>query len=469
MIKEYLKAGYPALCLLTQEPQRAEQMLPCEGWRFFAWDCIRGIRDLETNKVIDEIRDPVEAVKWLNGFQDTVLLAHNLHLFLDIPEVVQAIQNGHIWKSTGCTLVMVSPVIQMRPEVEKFFHVIDLPLPNDDELFTLQIEIGKNLNKKPNRKAARAAKGLLEFEAETAYALSLIKKGYFSTRIITEQKGQMIRKSGLMEFWEPAAIEDVGGLGNLKSFIENRARAFSPENEHLPRPKGVLLVGIPGTGKSLSCKATASILGWPLIKLDIGGLKNSLVGESERRMRQATQIIDAFGFAVVWIDEIEKAFAGIKSSGETDAGTTAAMFGHFLTWMSETKTSVLVMAAANNISQLPPEFMRAGRFDATFFVDLPERSERTEIIKIMNRKYKTDIPLKFVDKLNGYTGAEIEQLAKDSLFDGFDEAFNNLVPLSRSMREEINSLREWSKTRARIANTLDEGPQKQRKIRALKS
>ena len=469
MIKEYLKAGYPALCLLTQEPQRAEQMLPSEGWRFFAWDCIRGIRDLETNKILDEIHDPVEAVKWLNGFQDTVLLAHNLHLFLDIPEVVQAIQNGHIWKSTGCTLVMVSPVIQMRPEVEKFFHVIDLPLPNDDELFTLQIEIGKNLNKKPNRKAARAAKGLLEFEAETAYALSLIKKGYFSTRIITEQKGQMIRKSGLMEFWEPAAIEDVGGLGNLKSFIENRARAFSPENEHLPRPKGVLLVGIPGTGKSLSCKATASILGWPLIKLDIGGLKNSLVGESERRMRQATQIIDAFGFAVVWIDEIEKAFAGIKSSGETDAGTTAAMFGHFLTWMSETKTSVLVMAAANNISQLPPEFMRAGRFDATFFVDLPERSERTEIIKIMNRKYKTDIPLKFVDKLNGYTGAEIEQLAKDSLFDGFDEAFNNLVPLSRSMREEINSLREWSKTRARIANTLDEGPQKQRKIRALKS
>jgi len=469
MIKEYLKAGYPALCLLTQEPQRAEEKLPCEGWRFFAWDCIQGIRDLENNKIIDEIRDPVEAVKWLNGFQDTVLLAHNLHLFLEIPEVVQAIQNGYSWKSTGCALIMISPVIQMRPEVENFFHVIDLPLPNDDELYSLQIEMGKELKIRPNKKAARAAKGLTEFETETAYALSLIKRGYFSTRIITTQKGQMIRKSGLMEFWEPAAIEDVGGLGSLKSFIANRARAFAPDNETLPRPKGVLLVGIPGTGKSLSCKATASILGWPLIKLDIGGLKNSRVGESERRMRQATRVIDAFGEAVVWIDEIEKAFAGVKSSGETDAGTTASMFGHFLTWMSETKTSVLVMAAANNISQLPPEFMRAGRFDATFFVDLPEKSERLEIIKIMNRKYKTDIPLKYVDKLNGYTGAEIEQLAKDSMFDGLNEAFNNLVPLSRSMREEINSLKEWSKTRARIANTLKEGPQKQRKIRALKS
>lgn len=469
MIKEYLKAGYPALCLLTQEPQRAEQKLPCDGWRFFAWDCIRGIRDLENNKIIDEIHDPVEAVKWLNGFQDTVLLTHNLHLFLEIPEVLQAIQNGYRWKSTGCTLIMISPVIKMRPEVENFFHVIDLPLPNDDELFTLQIEMGKELKIKPNRKAARAGKGLTEFEIETAYALSLIKKGYFSTRIITTQKGQMIRKSGLMEFWSPAAIEDVGGLGNLKLFIENRSRAFSPENETLPRPKGILLVGIPGTGKSLSCKATASILGWPLIKLDIGGLKNSRVGESERRMRQATHVIDAFGEAVVWIDEIEKAFSGVQSSGETDAGTTASMFGHFLTWMSETKTSVLVMAAANNIKQLPPEFMRAGRFDATFFVDLPEKSERLDIIKIMNRKYKTDIPLKYADKLSGYTGAEIEQLAKDSMFDGLDEAFNNLVPLSRSMREEINSLKEWSKTRARIANTLKPGPQKQRKIRALKS
>ena len=173
---------------------------------------------------------------------------------------------------------MISPVIQMRPEVEKLFHVIDLPLPNDEELFTIQLELGeKKIN--PNRKAARAAKGLTEFEAETAYSLSLIRKGYFSTRVVTEQKGQMIRKSGLMEFWEPTAIEDVGGLGNLKAFIENRARAFLPENESLPRPKGILLVGIPGTGKSLSCKAAASILGWPLIKLDVSSLKQGMVGQ----------------------------------------------------------------------------------------------------------------------------------------------------------------------------------------------
>jgi hypothetical protein len=465
MLQDYLKAGFPALCIITQEPHRAEQLLPCEGWRFLSWNCIEGIKDLSTQKVIDEIKDPVNAVLYLNNFNDTVLIVHNLHLFLDVPEVIQSIQNGIVrWKATGCALVMVSPIIQMRPEMEKFFHVIDLPLPEDEELFNLQVDMGKSLNVKPNRKAARAAKGLTEFETETAYALSLIRKGYFSTRVISEAKGQMIRKSGLMEFWEPANIQDVGGLGKLKQYIESRNKAFSPENSNLPQLKGILLVGCPGTGKSLASKATASILNWPLIRLDIGSLKNSLVGQSELRMRQATKLIDAFGKAVVWIDEIEKAFAGTRSSGETDGGTTASMFGHFLTWMSETKTSVLIMATANSIQSLPPELIRSGRFSATFFIDLPSKIERTEIITIMNRKWGSDIPISYVDKLNGYTGAEIEQLAKDSLFDGLDEAFNALVPLSRTMREEIQALREWAKSRARYANTPDEEPEKGRKL-----
>ena len=469
MIHDYLKAGFPALCVLTQEPHRAEEALPCEGWTFVIWDCLRGIREATTQKPIDEIKDPVEALNWLNGYQDTVLICHNLHLFLDSPEVIQSIQNGITrWKATGCALVMVSPIIQLKPEVEKFFHLVDMPLPDSEELYTLQNDLGKPLNIKPNRKAARAAKGLTAFESETAFALSLIQKGYFSTKVISEAKSQMIRKSGLMEFWEPAQITDVGGLNNLKAFIENRSQAFNPDNNtNLPQIKGILLVGIPGTGKSLASKATASILGWPLIRLDIGSLKNSLVGESERRMREATRLIDAFGKAVVWIDEVEKAFAGTKSSGETDAGTTAGMFGHFLTWMQETKSSVLVMATANNISQLPPEFIRAGRFDATFFVDLPTKTERIEIINIMNRKWGSEIPISWADKLNGYTGAEISQLAIDSRYDGLEQAFDALVPLSRTMREDIDALRQWAKTRARLANTPDELPDEQRKIRQV--
>jgi len=371
MIKDYLHAGYPALCLLTEEPYRTQQLLPCDGWQFAAWDCIRGISNIKENRLLDEIRDPVEAIKWLGACTDTVLVAHNLHLFLEAPEIIQAIQNGIVkWKATGCTLVLVTPTVQFPLELEKYFHVIDVPLPGYDAMLSLQTDMGQNLNVASNGAAAFGARGLTEFEAETAFALSLVRTGQFSPKVISEAKDQMIRKSGLMQLWEPADIEDVGGLDALKAFI-SRAKAYDGQS-HLPKPKGILLVGIPGTGKSQSCKAAASLLQWPLIRLDIGALKGSLVGESERKMREATRIIDAFGNAVIFIDEIDKAFAGTRSSGETDGDSTASMFGYFLTWLQETTAPILVMATANNISQLPPEFIRSGRFDAIFFVDLPQ-------------------------------------------------------------------------------------------------
>lgn len=478
MIRDYLRAGYPAICLLTQEPHRAETVLPCEGWSFTVWDCLQGFRTAENGKLLDEVRDPVEAIHWLSRQQDSVLLAHNLHLFLEIPEVIQAVQNGVVrWKSIGCCLVMVCPTLQLRPEIEKLFHIIAMPLPGERELFSMQQDLAKGVSLQDTEgnallveadtQTARAAKGLTEFEAETAFALSLVKKGRFDQRVITEVKAQMIKKSGLMEFWEPADISHVGGLGALKAYIRNRAAAYLPGNEHLPKPKGVMLVGIPGTGKSLASKATASILGWPLIRLDISALKNSLVGESERRMRQATGIIEAFGEAVVWVDEIEKSLAGSQSSGQTDSGVTASMLGHLLTWMQETTAPILIMATANSVSMLPPELLRAGRFDAVFFVDLPVMEERREIILIMNEKYGAAIPEEMGMKLDGFTGAEIEQIAKDSLFDGLDAAMSAIVPLSRTMREEIQSLREWARTRARPANTPEDQITEQRKIRSI--
>jgi len=470
VLSEFLKAGYPALAVLTAEISRAEQILPCDGWEFYCWDCIRGIRQAGHLQVLEEIRDPVAAINWLNHQQNRVLLVQNLHLFLEIPEVIQSIQNGITrWKATGCCLVMLSPVIHLRPEVDKLIHVIDLPLPSEDELFSLQCELGNSCNVKPNKKAARAAKGLTEFETETAYALSLIKKGYFSTYIVTQAKMQMIKKSGLLEFWPPTDINDVGGLDTLKDYVRNRAKAFEPGNEHLPKPKGILLVGIPGTGKSLSAKAIANIFNWPLLRLDIGALKTSLVGASEQRMREATRVIDAFGSCVVWIDECEKAFAGVKSSGDSDAGTTANIFSHFLVWLQETTTPMLVVATANDVAKLPPEFLRAGRFDATFFVDLPHLEERRAIIQIMNRKYGTSIPLAYAEKMNGWSGSEIEQLAKESLFEGLETAFANIVPLSRVMREPIQTLRDWAKSRARLANTPEKPVTLPRKIQSAKS
>ena len=372
-------------------------------------------------------------------------------------EILQEIQNSvSIWKAQSSTFVMVGPAASLPVEIENYFTMLDFDLPSYEELLSIQKELGESVGVQTDRESVEAALGLTEFEAETAFALSLVEKGRFCSRTITEQKMQMIKRTGLMEFWPPARVEDVGGLDQFKQYVANRKQAFEPGGEHLPKPKALLLVGIPGTGKSLSCKAAASLLGWPLIRLDISALKGSLVGESERKMRQATATIDAFGRAVVWLDEIDKSFAGVKSSGTSDAGTTSSMFGHFLTWMQETTSPILVMATANNIADLPPEFMRAGRFDSMFFVDLPSPSEREQIIEIMNRRYNAGIPGGFAEKLKSWTGAEIEQLAKDSLFDGLEPAFEAIVPLARTMKEEITALRSWAQTRARKANTQQE-------------
>ncbi len=456
-LNNYLKAGYPAFYIETHEPLRAIAAIKAENWQTYSWDCMRGIIERDSGRIMEDIIDPLGAIKWLSGRNDTVLMVQNFHHFINAVEIIQEVQNSiPVWKASGCCLVMVGPPFQIPQEIGSFFSGLNFRLPSLDELRNVQQELAESVGVEVNDDAVEAALGLTEFESETAFALSLVMERRFSAQVITEQKMQMIKRTGLMEFWPPVSVDQVGGLDLLKQYLNNRKKAFEPGGEHLPRPKALLLVGIPGTGKSLSCKAAASIFGWPLIRLDISALKGSLVGESERRIRQATSTIDAFGKAVVWLDELDKVFAGVKSSGKTDGGTTASMFGHFLTWMQETTSPVLVMATANNIQELPPEFLRAGRFDAMFFVDIPTSKEQEQIINIMNSRYGSEIPEDYSNELNGWTGAEIEQLAKDSLFDGLEEALKTIVPLSRTMKEEISGLQQWATTRARRANTLEE-------------
>ena len=465
-ITNYLKAGYPALYVVTQEADRAIRSIKAENWRSYAWDCLRGVIDPQTGRKIEDVMDPLGALKWLSSQGDAILMVQNFHHFMGSVEIIQEIQNSvPVWKAQGACLIIAGPQIILPPEIEKYFTLLDFSLPSLEELCSIQEELGKSVEVEVNPEAVESALGLTEFEAETAFALSLVMQKRFCPKIITEQKMQMIRRSGLMEFWPPVPVEQVGGLDLFKQYLKNRMKAFKTGNEHLPKPKAILLVGIPGTGKSLSCKAAASILGWPLIRLDISALKGSLVGESERKIRQATATIDAFGKSVVWMDEIDKVFAGVKSSGHTDGGTTASMFGFILTWMQETNSPVLVMATANNIKELPPEFLRAGRFDSMFFVDIPTAQERLRILTIMNDRYGSEITETFTEALSGWTGAEIEQLAKDSLFDGIDAAFENIIPLSKAMKEDISALREWAKTRARRANAPDdEQPKNIRRI-----
>jgi hypothetical protein len=316
-LSNYLKAGYPGLYIETHEPLRAISTINTETWQAYSWDCQRGIIDRSAGKTIEDIVDPLSAVKWLGGRNDAVLFVQNFHHFLSAVEIIQEIQNSiPTWKGSGCCLAMVGPRVQLPVEIDTFFTILDFRLPSLEELRRIQQELGESVGVQVVEEAVEAALGLTEFESETAFALSLVLKKRFCREVVTEQKMQMIRRTGLMEFWPPVSVEEVGGLDLLKNYLMNRKKAFLPGNEHLPRPKALLLVGIPGTGKSLSCKAAASILGWPLIRLDISALKGSLVGESERRIRQATATIDAFGKAVVWIDEVEKAFAGVTPRGK---------------------------------------------------------------------------------------------------------------------------------------------------------
>jgi len=465
MILDLLKSGFPCVLLQTLEPHRTEdEIRKIPGWRIARWDCLQGIRSFPPQSSLQEdLQNPVDAVNWLSSAKDTVLICHGLAAYLDDPMVSQSILNAiPLYKGCGNCLVLISPTPTLPLPLQPFFHLVEVRLPEEEALFRLQADLGETLNIRPNRKAARLATGLTEFQAETAYALSLTKKGYFSSKCVTEAKTQMIKKSGLLEIFPAADIADVGGLTPLKEYVLNRSQAYQPDSA-LPKPKGILLVGVPGTGKSKTACAIASMLKFPLIRMDIGALKNALVGESERRMREATKIIDAFGNCVLFLDELEKMFSGTKS-GLNDSGTTMGMFSHFLTWANDQKTAFIV-ATANNIKELPPEFLRAGRFDAIWFVDLPSRIERAEIIKIMNRKYGTSMPETWADELTGYTGSEIEQILRDSVFDGLDVARRSLIPLSRTMKEDIEQLRQWARSRARIANTPEEESTEIRKIR----
>ena len=302
-ITNYLKAGYPALFIQTLEPLRAISSLNCGTNDLFSWDCLKGITT-PNGMMLEDIMDPSMAVKWLASKTDTVLIVQNFHHFIGSVEIIQQIQNYMpFFKASGCCLVMVGPVCVLPPEIGTFFTVLDFKRLNLDEIRSIQAELAQSVGVTPDEASAEAALGLTEFESETAFAYSLVTKKRFCPEVITGQKMQMIKRTGLMEFWPPVSIEEVGGLDQLKNYIANRKKAFLPEYAHLPKPKAILLVGTPGCGKSLTCKAAASVLGWPLIRLDISALKGSLVGESERKIRMATDTIDAFGKAVIWLEE----------------------------------------------------------------------------------------------------------------------------------------------------------------------
>ena len=329
-----------------------------------------------------------------------------------------------------------------------------------------------DLDKDSRERLLNAARGLTLKEAENVFAKTLVTDNRLTAEdinIVFSEKRQIIRKDGLLEYYESEEkITDVAGLDNLKSWMIKRSVAFTDKAKQfgLPPPRGVLLLGVQGCGKSLCAKAAASLWHLPLLRFDLGRMFSSLVGSSEENIRRAIQVAESVAPAVLWIDEIDKALAGATTSGGSDGGTSSRVFGTLLTWLSEKKSPVFVIATANDISKLPPELLRKGRLDEIFFVDLPNLDERREIFRIHIAKRERNPTLFDLERLallsEGFNGAEIEEAVIASLFDAFsselelntDIIVNSLgetIPLSKTMSEELTRLRGWATGRARPA------------------
>jgi hypothetical protein len=495
-IETLIRARYPILYVISSEESRVQNMLVDIAKRrqkkVFEWSFSTGIvpagTSIQSQKhrnaatkdplaALDQVIEQVEPAIFIFKDFHPFLTKNNFAVVRKLKEIALHLKNSYK------TIILLSPLMEVPTELEKEITVLNFPLPSREDLAALldkitedvqqlkQVEIA--LDEKGRDRLLQAALGLTLGEAENVFAKIIVKDGRLSGDDVNEvfaEKQQIIRKNGLLEYYATdETFANVGGMPVLKDWLQKRAVAFTPQARAfgLPPPKGILLLGVQGCGKSLCAKAVSSLWQLPLLRFDIGRVFGSLVGSSEENVRKAISVAESVAPAVLWVDEIDKAFAGSQSSGSTDGGTTARVFATFLTWLSEKTSPVFVVTTANDISQLPPELMRKGRLDEIFFVDLPSEMEREEIFRIHLTKRKRapesfDVQ-RLVEASKELSGAEIEEAIISALFDAFyagrdlrtDDALNTLrqtVPLARTMDEQVSRIRTWAEGRARHAS-----------------
>jgi SpoVK/Ycf46/Vps4 family AAA+-type ATPase len=488
-----VRARYPLLYLVSWEEQRLDahldQLAQQHGKGLWSWTITKGLRRTGGARTgtpeAEGATEPQAVLQAIGKLSDPALVVlKDFHPYLTDPTVVRALRDlAHALKSTYTTVILLSPSLVIPPELEKEISVLDVPLPTFQELFELLKEIATvvrkgNLAKVELTQAdaeamVKAAQGLTLAEAENAFAKAIADDGRLKREdvsLVLEEKRQVIRKSGLLEYFAAEQkLADVGGLELLKGWLDRRATAFGEAARKfgLPEPKGLLLLGVQGCGKSLTAKAVAAQWGLPLLRLDMGRIFSGLIGSSEENLRKAIHVAESVAPVVLWIDEIEKGLSGVRSSDSSDSGVTARVFGTLLTWLQEKTAPAFVVATANRIDALPPELLRKGRFDEIFFIDLPEHSERREIFEIHVRRRRRDPKTFDLDALahaaDGFSGAEIEQAVVSALYDAFAEkteltqrhlakAVGETKPLSITMAEEIDRVRDWARTRTRPAS-----------------
>ena len=490
-LSTYLRAGYPGLAVISSEEARAEAEIAsvCTALerQLHAWSSTEGLVDPIAGR-ITACPDPLDLLQILDGLFATedprhVVLLRDLQLHLDQsdPMLIRRIKDIlRLAKSNGHTIILLGCRLKLPPELDREITHVDFTLPGCEQLGTVLDGIISSAQldapDPATREAAlQSALGLTTTEAENAFALSTVETRGISAPVIAREKARTLKRNGLVEVVEATtALDDIGGLDQLKSWLQGRRSAFeaAAKTYGLPAPKGLLIVGIPGTGKSLTAKATAGAFGLPLLRLDMGRVFGGIVGQSEANLRSVIQTAEAIAPCVLWIDEIEKGFSGSQSSGSTDGGTSSRVFGSFLSWMQEKNKPVFVVATANDVSKLPPEFLRKGRFDELFFVDLPDLHERTQIWDIVIQRHgrrPADFDTVVLSRAcEQFTGAEIEAVFIDALHEAYAdgseprlkhivEAIARTVPLAQLMDGQIASLRHWAKGRAREAASRTQG------------
>ena len=493
------RAKYPLIYIISWEERRVEEMLRQVATdrrkQLYMWTLTDGIVpiDMPHDASIDtSTRNPLAALDYIGLSQESaIFVLKDFHPFLEarggsehnvIVRKIRDVLNQ--LKESRKTLVILSPIMQFPPELEKDITILDFSLPNMDELAQSLDRVVRSareisgmrikMTETEREMVLNAARGLTCTEAENVFAKSLVMTHRLDVDVIVQEKEQLIRRSQALEYFQSVDdFSNVGGMGLLKQWLRKRSAAFSEKARAfgLPEPKGLLLLGVQGAGKSLLAKAVASQWHLPLLRLDLGRVFSELVGSSEHNIRSALRLAESVAPCVLWIDEIEKGLGGVASSHNSDAGTTARIFASILTWMQEKTSPVFVIATANDISKLPPEMLRKGRFDEIFFIDLPMAQERREIFAIHLARRGRD-PLHFdLTRLavaaQGFSGAEIEQVIISSLYDAFEEErdlstqdlLNNIketIPLSQTMEAEISRLRRWGRTHARPASTPEQ-------------
>jgi hypothetical protein len=455
----YLRAGYPALWVQTDEEERAVKTLYMESGDYacFTWDIVTGLKELATGS-IKPLPNPAAAIQAVMSLpENSVLFLLDFHTFIKAPEVYRTIKNAlPSMKATGRHIVIISPLLAIPPELSKLVTVIDFALPDLGELKAIAQKIVDNIKANGNgvtydENSMDYARGLTAIEAENAIARSLVTDKTVSKAILEAEKLQTVKKQGLMEIYPPEPIESLRGMENLKKYIEQRRAGFNDDSK--PNPRGILLVGPPGTGKSLSCKVIAGALGFPLVKTSPDNFKGSLVGESEKKTKDFFKTVKAIAPCVVWMDEIEKLLAGANSAGKTGS-TDLAILGIFLQEMAELKEPVYFVATCNDIGLLMEASQGAliRRFDDVFFLDLPTATEREDILQYMERKYNAEIS-GILPSFEGWSGAELEKLVIASMYEGAESAAENIHPVYEQNKEEIDRARTWARSNARPANT----------------